>query len=191
MAFISQIIVAAYLAKSHFVCMGNFRQLPPIAQGSDDSKLHTGIFQYCGITSAVENGWYHRWKCLLDTQYRMHPHIADCVSQYMYNGLLVSGADQQAKCQPIVDKRPIPGMPIGIVDLSGMMTVCSKTKHNSRINVLSALITMRLAIEAAKSNDVGIINLLIKPFRIMPMKPITSLPNVAAKRNAYTHERIL
>lgn len=157
MAFIPQIIVAAHLAKSHFVCMGDFRQLPPIAQGSDDSKLHADIFQYCGITAAVENGWCHKWMCLLDTQYRMHPHIADYVSQFMYNGLLVSGTDQQVKCQPIVDKGPIPGMPIGIVNLSGMMTVCSKTKDNSRINVLSALMTMRLAIEAAKNNDVGII----------------------------------
>lgn len=87
MAYIPQIVFAASLAKKHFVCMGDFRQLPPIVQSSGTSPLNADIFQYCGITSAVDNGRNHKWLCMLDTQYRMHPCIADFASQMMYGGV--------------------------------------------------------------------------------------------------------
>lgn len=59
MAYIPQIVFAASLAKKHFVCMGDFRQLPPIVQSSGTSPLNADIFQYCGITSTVDNGRNH------------------------------------------------------------------------------------------------------------------------------------
>lgn len=77
MSYIPQIIFGAGLAHKHFVCMGDFCQLPPIVQGEHSESLSVDIFRYCGISDAVEHNCGHRWLCMLDTQYRMHPEIAN------------------------------------------------------------------------------------------------------------------
>lgn len=157
MAYIPQIIFAASLARKHFVCMGDFRQLPPIVQSSGISPLNADIFQYCGIASAVDNGRNHKWLCMLDTQYRMHPRIADFASRTMYGGLLNSASEMEKNRQDIVNQVPTKGHSIAFADLTGMMSVCTKTSDGSRINVLSAFVALSLALEAAKTQEVGII----------------------------------
>ena len=157
MAYIPQIVFAASLAKKNFICMGDFRQLPPIVQSNGTSPLNADIFRYCGITSAVDNGRNHKWLCMLDTQYRMHPRIADFASRTMYGGLLHSAEDMEEKRRGIVDQKPITGHAMAFADLSGMMSVCTKTGDNSRVNVLSALMSFSLALEAAQNQEVGII----------------------------------
>lgn len=157
MAYIPQIIFSASLAKKHFVCMGDFRQLPPIVQSDTNSPLNADIFEYCAITSAVDAGRNHRWLCMLDTQYRMHPHIANFVSRTMYGGLLRSHEKMEVSRLSIVQQSPIAGHAMAFADLSGMMSVCTKTNDNSRINVLSAMVAFSLALEAAKNHQVGII----------------------------------
>lgn len=157
MAYIPQIVFSASLAKKHFICMGDFRQLPPIVQSSGTSPLNADIFQYCGITSAVDSGRNHKWLCMLDTQYRMHPRISDFASQTMYGGLLRSAEDMEKNRQGVAAQNPAAGYAIAFADLSGMMSVCTKTGDNSRVNVLSALMSFSLALEAAKTQEVGII----------------------------------
>lgn len=157
MAYIPQIVFAASLAKKHFVCMGDFRQLPPIVQNDSASSLNADIFQYCGITEAVDKGVNHEWLCMLNVQYRMHPAIADFANRTMYSGLLHSGESMETKYNSIVIQQPIEGHAIAFADLSGMMSVCTKTGNASRVNVLSALISFSLALGAAKNNTVGII----------------------------------
>lgn len=158
MAYVPQIVFAASLSKKHFICMGDFRQLPPIVQNSDTSLLNTDIFQHCAITTAVNGGWNHKWLCMLNTQYRMHPSISDFVSATMYSGLLKSADEMQKMRSDIVKNAPASGHALAFADLSGMMSVCTKTGDDSRVNVLSALISVSLAIEAAKSHEVGIIS---------------------------------
>ena len=157
MAYIPQIVFASSLAKKHFICMGDFRQLPPIVQGNSNSSLNADIFQYCGITSAVDSRRNHKWLCMLDTQYRMHPRISDFASQTMYGGLLHSAKDMERNRQSIVNHKPMNAHAMAFADLTGMMSVCTKTGDNSRVNVLSALISFSLALEAAKDHEVGII----------------------------------
>lgn len=157
MAYIPQIVFSASLAKKHFVCMGDFRQLPPIVQSSSDSKLNADIFQYCGITDAVDRDQNHKWLCLLNTQYRMHPRISDFASHAMYGGLLRSAEEMESMRRSIADIKPLQGHAVGFADLSGMMSVCAKTGDNSRFNVLSALLSFSMALEAAQSHEVGII----------------------------------
>lgn len=157
MAYVPQIVFSASLAGSHFICMGDFAQLPPIIQSSSDSVLNEDIFHYCGITEAVEKGYSHRWLCLLDIQYRMHPYISDIASRIMYRSLLVSAKDLKEKLSYITKSAPFAGYPIGFLDVSGMMTVCTQTADNSRFNTLSALITIGLALKAAARINVGII----------------------------------
>ena len=158
MAYIPQIVFSAGLAGKHFVCMGDFAQLPPIVQGGDDSTLNADIFHFCGIADAVQAGHGHQWLCMLDTQYRMHPDIAAFASKTMYRGLLKTANGIREARQPILARKPMTGKAIGLMDLSGMMSVCQKTADQSRINVLSALISMGLACRAAETSDVGIIS---------------------------------
>ena len=157
MAYIPQIVFAASLAKRHFVCMGDFSQLPPIVQSDPNSALNVDIFKYCGIVDAVNSGCAHNWLCMLDVQYRMHPNIADFVSNKMYHNLLKSAEGMAHKRKDVVAGEPFAGNPMSLVDLSGMMSVCSKTSDGSRINLLSAIISMQLAIKAAQVGDVAVI----------------------------------
>lgn len=157
MAYIPQVVFSASLAKKSFICMGDFRQLPPIVQSDNGSVLNGDIFQYCGITKAIDGGQGHKWLCMLNKQYRMHPDISNFASKMMYNGLLHSAEGMREERQDIVSVRPMPGNALGIADLSGMMSVCMKTTDNSRINVLSAMISFSLALQAAEKHEVGII----------------------------------
>ena len=158
MAYIPQIVFSAGLAGKHFICMGDFAQLPPIVQGNDNSALNADIFQFCGIVDAVQAGYAHQWLCMLDTQYRMHPDIAAFSSRHMYRGLLKTAPGIREERQKIVVQAPMQNNAIGVYDLSGMMSVCLKTGDHSRINVLSALISMGIAIKAAQTCDVGVIS---------------------------------
>lgn len=157
MATIPQIAYAAKLARKNFVCMGDFRQLPPIVQSSKESPLNADIFQYCGITQAVDQGSNHKWLCLLDTQYRMHPEIADFAGRSIYNGLLKSANGMTEKREKTVMAEPFAGRAMEFVDLSGTMSTCIKSSDDSHANVLSAFVTFSLALKAAQTQEVGII----------------------------------
>lgn len=157
MATIPQIAYAAKLARKNFVCMGDFRQLPPIVQSSKESPLNADIFQYCGITQAVDQGSNHKWLCLLDTQYRMHPEIADFAGRSIYNGLLKSADGMTEKREKTVMAEPFAGCAMEFVDLSGTMSTCIKSSDDSHANVLSAFVTFSLALKAAQTQEVGII----------------------------------
>ena len=157
MAYVPQIIFAGGLAKSRFCCLGDFRQLASIVQNPKDDRLSKDIFSYTGITSAVETGMGHKWLVMLTTQYRMHPEIATFIGENMYGGMLQSGENIYAEKQQIADKAPCQGQPMGLIDLSGMYSVCSKNADGSRINILSALISIGMAIKLSRDNKVGII----------------------------------
>lgn len=157
MATIPQIAYAAKLARKNFVCMGDFRQLPPIVQSSKESPLNADVFQYCGITQAVDQGSNHKWLCLLDTQYRMHPEIADFAGRSIYNGLLKSANGMTEKREKTVMAEPFAGRAMEFVDLSGTMSTCIKSSDDSHANVLSAFVTFSLALKAAQTQEVGII----------------------------------
>ncbi|MBQ5970306.1 MAG: topoisomerase DNA-binding C4 zinc finger domain-containing protein [Clostridia bacterium] len=157
MAYIPQIVFSAGLATRHFICMGDFSQLPPIVQNDSTSILNADIFLYCGITAAVNRGYGHEWLCMLDTQYRMHPEIATFSSKAMYSGLLKSGDNMEERRRDIARSNPFAEKVFQLADLSGMMSVCIKTTDQSRINVLSAFVDAGLAIVAAKDHEVGII----------------------------------
>ena len=157
MAYIPQIVFSAKLAKKHFICMGDFAQLPPIVQAKSNAILNMDIFEYCGITEAVRNHNSHEWLCLLDTQYRMHPDIANFSSMAMCQSLLKSASDMEIRRKSISNTSPLMYYPLGLADLTGMMSVCTQTADSSRINPLSALVSFGLALKSAEHHDVGII----------------------------------
>jgi len=157
MALVPQLVFAASLAQSHFICIGDFRQLPPIVQSPKASLLLTDMFAYCGITESIDRGHGHAWVCMLNTQYRMHSRIADFVSAQMYQGKLKTANTIDKRRKDIVDTYPFPEQALGLVDLSKMKSVCLRTKEQSRFNVLSALIAFYLAETVSKVREVGIV----------------------------------
>lgn len=157
MAYVPQVVYAASLATSHFCCLGDFNQLPAIVQNPEEDNLARDIFEYTGITDSVANGYGHKWLVMLNEQFRMHPAIAEFVSENMYHGLLKTSERIYQERQMIADASPFPGESMGIIDLSKTYSVCIKTGDGSRINILSALLCMKLAEVYADSFEVGII----------------------------------
>ena len=157
MAYIPQVIFAASLATKHFCCLGDFKQLPAIVQSPSDIMLIRDIFEHTGITSAVENGYGHEWLVMLNYQYRMHPEIAKFVSDHMYGRLLQSASTIYEHRQAIANLAPLEKEPMVLVDLSSSYSVCIKTMDGSRINLLSAMVCIKLAEMFAGKYGVGII----------------------------------
>lgn len=157
MAYIPQVVFAASLAKKHFCCLGDFRQLPAIVQNPSDTLLTKDIFDHTGITSAVELGYGHEWLVILNYQYRMHPEIAKFVSNHMYGNLLQSASTIYEHRQAIADLAPMEKEPMSLIDLSSTYSVCIKTMDGSRINLMSAMVCIKLAEMFAGEYGVGII----------------------------------
>ena len=157
MAYVPQIVFAAGLASERFLCLGDFRQLPAIVQNPEDNILRKDIFERTGIKSAVEYGCNHKWLVMLNEQFRMHPEVADFASKYMYNGLLASSDTIYDHRQAVANTGPMSGQPMGMIDLSGAYSVCIKTNDGSRINLLSAMLCIRMAESICEQYEVGII----------------------------------
>ncbi len=157
MAYVPQIVFSAGIAKDFFVCLGDFCQLPAIVQNNTEERLSRDIFEYTGITSAVENNQGHEWLVMLDLQYRMHQDIADFVSEHMYQGRLKTSERIVDSRNEIAACHPCPDAAMSLIDLSGMYSVCTKTMDGSRINIMSALMCLRLAEKNISQYEVGII----------------------------------
>ena len=87
MAYVPQILCAATYAKEHFIAVGDFRQLAPIAQSESRNILEVDIFSYLKI--ANEDAIYnHPWLVMLNEQRRMYPRISAFPNRYVYHNLL-------------------------------------------------------------------------------------------------------
>lgn len=180
MAYIAHVVFAADIAKKHFVCMGDFRQLPPIVQSEKNDFLSTDIFQYCCITDAVDSGCNHRWLCMLDVQYRMHPAIADFASRLMYSGMIESAESAERNAEKTLRCAPCADNAIVLADLSGMRSMCMKEHGSSAFNILSAMIAFSLAMNGEKNScNTGIIT---------PYRAQARLLNAMSKDAYATHE---
>lgn len=53
MAYVAQILCAATFAKERFICVGDFRQLSPIAQSKAKDSLNKDVFSFLGISDGL------------------------------------------------------------------------------------------------------------------------------------------
>lgn len=157
MAYVPQVVFAAGLARESFCCLGDFRQLPAIVQNPKNDVLVHDIFEYTGITEAVDRQFGHDWLVMLSVQHRMHADIAGFVSREMYEGLLSSAPEEQEQRREIAVLCPFAKKAIGFVDLSGSYSVCTRTMDGSRINILSAFVSFAAASQYIGKYGVGII----------------------------------
>lgn len=160
MAYVTQLACAASFAKCKFLCVGDFMQLPPIAQDQvAKSVLEKDIFEYLRITDNTDNMYYHPWLVMLDTQRRMYPDIAEFINKRVYKNLLKNHEDTVINNQHIVDASPLKGEALNLIDLQGTYAAASKNADNSRFNILSAIISFGagLSSESDGVTSVGII----------------------------------
>lgn len=157
MAYVPQIVFAAGLASERFMCLGDFKQLPAIVQNPEDKILRKDIFEFTSIKFAVESGYDHKWLVMLNKQFRMHPDVAVFAGKNMYDNLLESDERIYEKRQEVADVSPLERSPMGMIDLSDTYSVCIKTNDGSRINLLSAMLCVRIAEQICEQYEVGII----------------------------------
>ena len=158
MAYFPQVLCAATYAREHFIAVGDFKQLAPIAQSEAKKTLEVDLFAYLKITNgyAIYN---HPWLVMLNEQRRMYPAISAFPNQYVYNNLLKDHKDVAANRSGIVRQQPFEGQAMNLVDMSGSYCAAGKNSDNSRFNILSAIISFSTAIstEAISKSSVGII----------------------------------
>lgn len=152
MAYVLQVVCAATYAKKHMICVGDFMQLPPIAQSEAKDILCEDIFSHLGINV---NGkpYYHPWLVMLNEQRRMHPSISRFPNRYVYGNMLKDHSSVLYSKDSIVNAVPFKGQPMNLIDLTGTYCAAGKTKDNSRYNILSALISVATALEAEKNQE--------------------------------------
>lgn len=159
MAYVTQLLCAATYAKEHFIAVGDFRQLAPIAQSDARRILERDIFSYLQISTGGREIYYHPWLVMLDEQRRMHPAISEFASKNVYNALLKDHPSVVQARRAIAKRAPLGGQAMGLIDLSGTYCASAKNSDNSRLNILSAILSFSTALTAEKngSDSVGII----------------------------------
>ena len=132
----------AGLAKDRVVVSGDFRQIPPIVQTSQQAihdVLGRDVFSAAGVEDVGDPRMVQ-----LDTQYRMDKAICSLISGPMYDGKLktdvAAGSPQSARKPP----PPYDG-PLTIVDTSDLWPFESVSAFKSRFNLMHALLARNLA----------------------------------------------
>ena len=158
MAYVTQVLCAAMFADKHLICVGDFRQLAPIVQSDAKTVLEKDLFSFLRI---LVNGkvYAHPWLVMLNEQRRMHPEISRYSNIKYYDRRLKDHESVRAGRADVVAKSPLSGFPMNIVDLTGTYCPSMKNSDNSRFNIVSAIVSLSLALEALNSgeNSIGII----------------------------------
>ena len=159
MAYIAQILCAATFAKEGFICVGDFRQLSPIAQSKAKDTLSKDVFSFLGISDGLGHIYAHPWLVMLDEQRRMHPDIAAFANSSVYAKLLKNHESVYTSREAIVKRAPFTGHAMNLIDLTGTYCATGKNSDNSRFNIMSAVLSFgsALAAEANGEKSVGII----------------------------------
>ncbi|NCC00676.1 MAG: hypothetical protein EOM34_08350 [Clostridia bacterium] len=159
MAYVPQIITAAALASEKFVCVGDFRQLPPISQSPASKLLQNDIFSYLKIVDAMGEIYWHPWLVMLNEQRRMHPDISKFPNKFIYKNLLKNHPSVEHCHDEIIKSDPLSGEALNLIDLAGSYCAADKNTDGSRFNILSAVVSFSTAVSAEKNEgtSVGII----------------------------------
>ncbi len=158
MAYIPQILCAAMRADEKLILVGDFKQLPPIAQSEAQKTLCEDIFEYLGI-SDFGKMYAHPWLVMLDVQRRMYPTISAFPNKHIYNNLLIDHESVKTERADIISREPLYDKSISIVDLVGTYCATMKNSDNSRFNIVSGIISFLSALngEADGQKSIGII----------------------------------
>jgi hypothetical protein len=142
------LFTALCLARRQVMIVGDFLQLPPIAESTTTQAkqwLATDVYQLAGITSDRDPR-----VAALRTQYRMHPDIAAVAARlYQRSGLTYCTDDRTREArQELVDHAPIPGKALAFIDTSDRHSWVEKDHKGSPSNRYHATLAVALAQQA-------------------------------------------
>lgn len=161
MSYPAQVLMTASLVTSRLNVFGDCRQLPPIVQSEAPQAqqfLGRDVFTACGVDQPNANG-----VTMLKEQFRMHPSIRKVVSDFAYNGQLRDADGVLAAREPVAANSPFEGSAVCWVDVGPLGATRFFDLHRgSRFNPVSALVALRLAIEARRSAERVV---LLTPYR--------------------------
>lgn len=190
MAYVPQVVCAAMYATERLVLVGDFRQLAPIAQGRASKEvLSQDIFSYLGIIDKDQAAHYHPWLVMLNEQRRMHPAISSFPNERFYGGLLKNHESVIHGRDAIAGEDPCSGSAMTLVNLRGLYCPSMRNSDNSRFNVLGAIVSFGVALEAAKDGkaSVGVIAPYVAQARLIRAF-IQDYNEAAAKAKRGTHK---
>jgi ssDNA-binding Zn-finger/Zn-ribbon topoisomerase 1 len=135
--------LVAGLAKERVVVCGDYRQIPPIVQTSQQAVfdvLGNDVFAAAELTGLKAGD---DRMVMLDTQYRMEKPICDLISEPMYDGRLRT-ADTRKSQEVRRPPSPFDGV-LTIIDTSDLWPFESVNAFFSRFNLMHALLVRNLA----------------------------------------------
>lgn len=144
MVLMPMVWFAAGLANDRVVICGDFRQIPPIVQTSQQSifdVLGVDVFNAVGLDDLQVNDTR---MVMLDTQYRMDEAICSLISEPMYQGQLATAATRANAIGVSVPPSPYDGT-LTIIDTSDLWPFESVNAFFSRFNLMHALLARNLA----------------------------------------------
>jgi hypothetical protein len=134
----------AGLAKDRVIVCGDFRQIPPIVQTSQQAVydvLGHDVFSEARLDDPRVGD---ARMVMLDTQYRMDKAICGLISEPMYGGLLKTALERQRAQAARKPPPPYDGT-LTIIDTSGLWPFESVNAFFSRFNLMHALLARNLA----------------------------------------------
>ena len=132
------------LATEQIILVGDPLQLPPIAF-SKTSQVQTWMARSVYDVARIHHGKDPR--CVaLDTQYRMHPDIAQLAQPLYYRRQVAYHTDPsvQAKRLPITNLAPFPRSAVSWIDSSASHPVIQRNEQGSPYNWTHALLILKL-----------------------------------------------
>lgn len=152
MLYLPYVVYAASLAKKHVAIFGDFMQIPPITQSSTRvlNVLSKDIFRETSMHRYMTKT--HPRLSILEVQYRMQLSIMELVNDRIYAGKL-KASEKIKQSEPKEE-------PVIFYDTSKLNSKSFReASSNSRINILSGITAIDLAVESLKhgAKSVGII----------------------------------
>ncbi len=135
---------AAGMARERVLVSGDFRQLPPIVETSQQcliDELGRDVFHRAGVSQAVDEGRTAVRLCRLREQHRMHDDICQVISEPIYAGQLITSAKWESKSFTPAGPK---GCRLVVVDTSEVGAVVSQDPKRSWFNVMAAIVTRNL-----------------------------------------------
>lgn len=165
MATPPSLFAALCLAKRQVIIVGDFLQLPPIAESRTTQAkqwLANDIYQLAGIKSDQDPR-----VAALTTQYRMHPDIAALAARLYQRAGLAYRTDTQIRHarQPLVEQAPIPGKAFAFIDTADAHPWVEKDHKGSPCNQYHARLALTLATQALDGAGTPPTVSLIAPYR--------------------------
>ncbi len=142
------LFTALCLATTQVIIVGDFLQLPPIAEAT---TLHAQQWLATDVYKLARVSHDHDPRvAALRTQYRMHPDIAAVAARLYQRSGLDYRTDQHIRLmrQPLVDQAPVPGKALAFIDTSDRSCWIEKDYKGSPSNRTHAALAVQLAQDA-------------------------------------------